>query len=243
MPSREIRRVAAIDYHPTPYDWVFAREEAARIDAFWDAALAEKPALFDGRVLVAHRVSLHPGEGGRLSAEAFETGYKPFLAWREFGFPGAPVSNLFAMGALRSADGAYMLGRMGAGTTSAGKLYFPAGTPEPSDIRDGRVDLEGNILRELEEETGIAPGAVVFEPSWTLVFDDARLACMRGVRSALDAEAMVERFAAFRATQADPELDALVPVRSPDDLDAARMPEFMLMFLRDAFARGKRGAA
>ena len=143
------------------------------------------------------------------------------------------------MGALQSADGAFMLGAMGAGTTSAGRLYFPAGTPEPADVGpDGAVDLPGNILRELAEETGLAPPDVVLDEDWTLVFDGARVACMKRVRCRLDARAMLERFAAFRAGERDPELDALVPMRSPADFQAERMPDFMLTYLRHAFAAG-----
>ena len=231
-----IQRLAAIDYRCEPYDWVFAREAAAEIEAHWATVLAEKPALFDGRVLVAQRLAIEPSGGGILRAVGFETGYKPFLCWRDFGFPGAPVANLFPMGALQSADGAFMLGKMSAGTTSAGRLYFPAGTPEPADVRDGVVDLEGNILRELEEETGLTPADVELEAGWTLVVDGARVACMKRVRCGLDAETMLRRFAAFRAMQGDPELDALVPMRRPDDFQEDKMPAFMLSYLRYAFA-------
>ncbi len=239
IPSHGLRAVADIRYCCEPFDWVFAREEAQAIDAHWASVLAGKPALFDGRVLVAHRLALPSEECGCLEASGFETGYKPFLAWRDFGFPGLPVYNLFPMGALQSADGAFMLGVMGAGTTSARRLYFPAGTPDPSDMReDGTVDLAGNILRELGEETGLTGSDVDLDRGWTLVFDGARVACMKRLRCHLDAEAMLRRFAEFRSTQNDPELDALVPMRSAADFREDRMPTFMLTYLRHAFAGG-----
>jgi 8-oxo-dGTP pyrophosphatase MutT (NUDIX family) len=231
-----IRRVATIDYRFEPHDWAFARERAAEIDAHWLKAIAEKPGLFDGRVLVARNLSVEDRDGGVMRATAFETGYKPFLAWRDLGFPGEPVFNLFSMCALRSADGAFMLGRMAPGTASAGKLYFPAGTPEPSDIADGIVDLHANMMRELEEETGIAAAEIALEEGWTLVFDEARVACMRVGQANLSADALVARFARFRAGQDDPELDALVAIRSQADFDAARMPAFMLAYLDHVFS-------
>ncbi len=236
MSECTIQRVAAIDYRLGVYDWVFARDEAGRIDAHWDAVRREKPGLFDGRVLIANAFAIDPSAGGLLRATGFETNYKPFLGWRDFGFPGPPVYNLFAMGALRAADGAFMLGRMAANTASAGRLYFPAGTPEPSDARDGIVDLDGNMLRELAEETGLVASDVAPDEGWTLVLDGPRLACMRGLRSTLTANEMIARFETFRATESDPELDALVAVRSPRDFDESRMPAFMLAYLADAFA-------
>ena len=237
-PAEGVRPVARIDYRCEPYDWTFARAEAAAIDAHWAAVQAAKPALFDGRVLVAHRMAIEPDNGGVLRATGFETGYKPFLCWRDFGFPGEPLFNLFPMGALQSADGAFMLGAMSAGTTSAGRLYFPAGTPEPADVRaDGTVDLAGNILRELQEETGLTPAEVDLDPDWLLVFDGARVACMKRVRCRLDTAALLRRFTEFRAEEREPELDALVPMRSTEDFQSDRMPGFMQTFLRRAFAR------
>ena len=80
------------------------------------------------------------------------------------------------MAALRAADGAFLLGRMAKHTANAGKVYFPSGTPDPNDVRDGGiVDLDGSVRRELLEETGLIstdakPGG------WHAVLAGARVA-------------------------------------------------------------------
>lgn len=230
---KAIVEVAAIDCRVEPFHWAFARDEAAAIDAHWAKLRAQKPALFDGRVLLSHRLAV---EGETLVGACFETGYKSFISWRDLGFPGPRVVNCFAMPALRSADGAFMLGEMGPHTANAGMLYFPAGTPEPTDLdADGRVDYEGSILRELAEETGLAADEVALDPAWTLVFAPRpAVACMRVARSRLTAEALQARLAAHNASLAAPELTRLVAVRTTGDLDPGTMPDFMLSYLAHA---------
>ena len=185
--SGHTARVAAIDCPVESFDWTFPRDEASRIDAHWASLAAAKPGLYDGRVLLSHRLAI---EGERLVGACFETGYKSFISWRDLGYPGARVINCFAMAALRAADGAFMVAEMSASTANAGRLYFPAGTPEPADVgSDGRVDYQGSILRELEEETGLAPHEVELDSHWTIVFSRRpAVACMRVARSELSAE-------------------------------------------------------
>ncbi len=111
--------------------------------------------MWNGRVLLGRNPVF---SGDRFSAAYFETDFASFLAWRDWGFPDAAVFNGFGMGALRCADGAFVLGEMGPHTANAGRIYFPSGTPDLDDIRDGMVDISGSVTRELEEETGLAPG-------------------------------------------------------------------------------------
>jgi 8-oxo-dGTP pyrophosphatase MutT (NUDIX family) len=173
-------------------------------------------------------------DGGEpvLTGFAFETGYKGFIARRDFGAPGPKVLNCFAMAALRSADGAFMLGRMGQHTASAGQLYFAAGTPDRDDILDGQVDFEGSALRELAEETGIAAHEVTLASHWTLVRHGAMIACMRPAQSALSSAELMAKCAAFIAKDPEPELDGLVPMFSMADTIGTRIPAFMLDYLR-----------
>jgi len=225
---RQVREVACL-YEPMP--WAFAQENRARIDAHWQELLACKPALFNGKVLILHRWSI---EDERFTGAYLMTDYKDFMAWRDFGFPDRQKWNCFAMAALQSADGAYLLGEMAAHTANAGAIYFAAGTPDPSDLKGDAVDLEGSVLRELEEETGVSPADVCLPDDWTVVFHGQRIALMRRVLSALPATALAQRIESFLASEAVPELARMHVVRQEDDLIEDRMPLFQRAFLERA---------
>lgn len=222
------------------FDWVWARENAAGIAAHWERRRAAQPKLFNGRVLMVAGVRFV--EDG-LDLGLFETDYASLLAHIDWGFPDPNVRNGFAMGALRGRDGAFVLGVMGAHTANAGRLYFPAGTPDLSDVRpDGTVDLEGSILREIAEETGLAIDPSCLAPGWTLVRHAGRAALMRGVRLDRDAEDVRRDIAAFIAREGSrSELSQAVVLRSPDGIEAGRMPDFLPAYLRWAFAAGPEG--
>ena len=229
-----IVRLRAFEAGVEPYDWPFAQGRAADIEAHWRGLKARKPGLFDGRVLLQREGGLDTD--GVYRGRWFEAAYSAFLAWRDLGFPDPGVRNGFAMAALRAADGAFLLGRMAAGTESAGRAYFPCGTPDPSDVTpDGRLDLAGSALRELAEETGIAPQELIVGEGWTAVFEGARIACMRDVRLPLPAKEARALILERIAGQPEPELDDIVVVRSMDDVDPGRMPLFMRIFLAQAF--------
>ena len=118
-----------------------------------------------------------------LSGAYSEVDFASFVAWRDWDFPDKSVRNCFAMAALRSADGAFLLGEMGAHTATAGQIYFAAGTPDRNDLVGDTVDLERGVMRELAEETGLTLADVVPEPGWTAVLHGQRTALMKIVEA------------------------------------------------------------
>ena len=230
-----IEHVDALDCTFEPRAWPWALQERAAIDAHWGALTAINPHLFNGLVLIQHRTALVEEAGRRVLRGAYqETRYDAFITWRDLGFPDPTMRNCFPMAALLSADGCFMLGEMGAHTSNPGRIYFAAGTPEPRDVNEGRVDMAGVMLRELFEETGIAPAEVVPDPAWVLILLGARIACMRVVRSAMTAREIDARVADFLSRDALPELARLHAWRRAGDVDAARVPPFMQAFLDGA---------
>src|SRR5208337_4720308 len=236
--STRIVEVAELDFAFEPKRWSFAEAEADRIASHWAELRERKPALFNGRVLLLGRRELAscPGGGLRLAGAYFETDYANFVAWRDLGRLGDAIENCFSMAALRGADGAFLLGEMAPHTMNAGKTYFPAGTPDPADIFDGKVDLDASARRELLEETGIAADEAAIRPDWTVVFAPGRIACMKLMTLAVPADQAKARVEAFLASDPSPEFTRMHVVRSAEDIDEARTPTFVAAYLRAAFA-------
>ena len=226
--------IGAVDVRHAPdFVWDFARQRAVEIDAHWRGLVAARPQMFDGRVLLMRdaRVS-----GDRLEAKAFVTHFRNFQAWKDFGFADPDIVNIFAMAALRSQDGFWMMGRMGAHTSNAGQVYFPAGTPDLDDLRDGSVDLAGSVWRELAEETGLTKADCTARAGWRLVFGKGQIACMKILDCPAPASDVIPGVRNFLTRDADPELQDFVAVRDEAELGDAPAPDFIRSFLRAAVA-------
>ncbi len=227
MGNLVIHRVTTLDLTIENWVWPFARERRAEIDAHFALQLREKPAMWNGRVLLGRNPVF---EGERLSASYFETDFASFLAWRDWGFPDKTVFNGFGMGALRCTDGAFVLGVMGEHTSNAGRIYFASGTPDLDDIRDGTLDISGSVERELEEETGLAPTDYSSDALWHCVFTGPALAMIRILHVDMPGEALRARIVGNLALQPLPELSGIHLVHGADDLTDA-MPSFVTAFI------------
>jgi 8-oxo-dGTP pyrophosphatase MutT (NUDIX family) len=227
-----IRRVTTLDLKVEPFAWPFAKDRRAEIDAHFAERQREKPKLWNGRVLLARLPSF---EGQCFSARYFETDFASFLAWRDWGFCDGDVFNAFGMGALRASDGAFLLGVMGPHTANAGRIYFPAGTPDPADIAGDTFDMAGSVVREIEEETGLTAADYTTATHWDCLAVGASIAMIRRLDIALPADAARAKIEANIARQAHPELSAIHLVRSPHDL-TAQMPRFVTAFIEQQLA-------
>jgi len=212
-------------YEPAP--WPFAIERRGEIDVHFEKLRAEKPLIWNGEVLLLRRGEIADGV---LSGAYLKTDFASFISWRDWGFPDKTVRNCFPMAALRSSDGAFLLGVMGAHTATAGQIYFPAGTPDPSDIDGDRVDLERGVIRELIEETGLGAADIAAESGWFATPLGQRLALMKIVQAKESAARLRERIRAFLAAQGQPELSGIHVVRNTDDL-RPNMPPYVATFL------------
>jgi len=229
-----ISHIDRLDLSFAPKPWDFAIERRSEIDAFFARLRREKPAIWNGRVLMLHHQMV---TGGVLRGEYLETDYASFAAWRQWGRPAAKVHDCFSAAAILAADGAFLLGVMGPHTFNGGKIYFPCGTPDPKDIVGDKVDLELSVRRELHEETGLCVAEFASEPGWTMVADGQLIAQIKVLRSEESSAALRERILAHLAPEQHPELADIRIIRKHKDLDPA-MPRFVTAFLASRFGSG-----
>ena len=222
-----VHRVTSLDLRIESWSWPFAAARCAEISAHFAEKQREKPKMWNGRVLLGRNPVF---AGNRFTACYFETDFASFLAWRDWGFPDKDVFNGFGMGALRCADGAFVLGEMGEHTSNAGRIYFPSGTPDLDDVIDGMVDISGSVARELEEETGLMPGDYRSETDWHCIYTGRAVAMMRLLHVDMPGEALRAKIMGNLALQQSPELSAIHLVRGTRDLTAA-MPRFVTAFI------------
>jgi 8-oxo-dGTP pyrophosphatase MutT (NUDIX family) len=223
-----------LDVAYVPRRWTFADERRPEIDAYFAQLQRENPALWNGRVLLLRDFTILDGV---FRGDCFDADYASFISWQCWDFPDRSARDCFAMAAIQSADGAFLLGVMGAHTFNAGQIYFPCGTPDPNDIVVDRLDFEGSVRRELAEETGFDVSEFAAEPGWYTVLGGAVVGHMKVMRSCATATELRERALAHLASEERPELSDIRIVRGPADLDPA-MPPFVVSFLRHAWSRG-----
>jgi len=233
--SLEFHDLDAIDAVVEPFGWDFPIRYGPDIEDNWQKTAAGKTHIFNGTVLIQHRGMV---DGRVFRAGYSATDYKTFLGFLRLPVASSGMRNGFGMAALRAADGAFLLGEMGAGTANAGKIYFAAGTPDLNDVVDGKVDLAGSVIREMCEETGLAAEEVQVGQGWTCILAEKRAAFMRPVTIDLPADEvqalMRERMRALK----EDELSDIVILRPGDALiDDPRLPNFVSAYIRREFAR------
>lgn len=219
-----VERVAQCRLKVDATTWRYASEYAARIEAHWQRRIAQSPAMFNG---VIHLMHSQASKRETFSGLFLRSDFKSYLHWREAGFPEAGVRDGFGSALIRSAEGHFVLGRQRAGNINAGLAYLPGGFIDQRDVMtDGTIDLDGSIVRELAEETGLTAADVRIAPGTIMTYCGALVAMSREIVSPLSSEQLRGRILAHIAGDPQSELIDAVIVRSAADLgtDAAMHP-------------------
>lgn len=236
--ERRIAPVRALDLVLEPGGWPEAEPHRGEIEAHFAARRAANPALWNGALLLLRR---HALVDGVFSGAFRQTDFAAFLWWREvMEWRDLGLVNAFALAAIEGADGAFVLGVMGPKTAVPGQTYFPGGTPDLSDVADGgRVDLDGQAMRELAEETGLEPRDVARDEGFVALYDGPRIAFMRRLVFAETGEELAGRIRGFLAAEREPELEDVLVVREERDITPRVVP-FAAAYIRARWAAGRR---
>lgn len=226
-----VRPVRGFDMRVASEPWPFAEANRQKIEAYWADASAGNPHLFNGRVLVARHLAV---EDGLVRGTYVEIPFAALLYWRSLGFPReAEAYNGFGSAVVVSRDGAVLVAEMGPHTANGGRIYFPAGTPDPSDVSGDRLDIDASLVRELQEETGLGPDVARPSAQRWAVTDRPIVSCARRIDVDLLGDELEQRVTAFLASEENPELVAVRLVRSRADIDPAFMPAYVRALLME----------
>lgn len=181
--------------------------------------------LFNGLVFTLDL--LGEDEAGRVSkVEGRFVPYSWYVAAREDAVLSRTLrlSVMGVSGLLECSEGV-VVGIRGATQQERGSLELvPSGTLDDSCASNGRIDVRAHVLKELREEIGVAPGALIAEPlPFALIQDDASGVADLGLRMRTDMS-----IAAIQAAHESLEcreyesVAALEPVQIPDLLVSPR---------------------
>ena len=214
LPRNVILPVDAVDVRLDPSPHPFALDNAEAIVENWQRELAAKPALFDGTVVLLSQLAYRDN---RLVGRCHAVNYSTFMLWRKRR-ENSGAEHAYAHAILVAGDNALVAIRMGSHTVNAGRVYFAAGSFEPIDFRDGQVDVDFNMIREVREETGLDLSGAERGKRYHVLSTASGTVMFRRFHETAPADEIARRISAFVATETDPEIEGPVIIRHATDL-------------------------
>jgi 8-oxo-dGTP pyrophosphatase MutT (NUDIX family) len=214
----------AIDRMPWGYD----QANRAKIERHWKKAVQENPTLHNGDIFVLTKWRI---ADGALEGTVQPASFAGFLYWREQGFPETGARNCFGSSLLQSKEGHVLFGRMAPHTATSGLVYPVGGSLSTEDVREDRLEIESNIVRELEEETGLKPEDAIREEGYICVEEGPRISLAARFVFDCDSNALRQRIKAYLDLSDQPELDEVVVFRRRAFARHHRMPEYARMLI------------
>ena len=232
-PEDTIFAIDGVDIAVLPGPHPFHAEQSQAAADNWEREIAANPALFDGQMVFLRQLQLRDGV---LQAAAHMVPFSTFMWWRRQP-GGAGGIHLFGWAILISSDNAIIAIRMGAQTANPGQVYCAAGSLDAHDVIDGRCDLEGNMVREVREETGLDLAQARPVSGLHALHRDRRFTVFRFFRFERTAAALLADIAAHMQVDEEKEIDGAVAIRSADPGAHAYNP--MMLPILDLFFSGR----
>lgn len=228
FPDEKVTPISHVTISVSRNRWSYAADNAGKIARFWKKASEENPRLHDGQVFVLTRWQI---EGDRFEGEAEPTSFASFLYWRDQGYPEVGARNCFGSAVLRSQESHLLFGHMASHTSTSGLVYPVGGSFGIEDLRDGMLDVDLNISREMKEETGLDPADAVRVPGYLCVQEGPRISLAAIFKYDLSSADLRRRIIYFLDSTEDPELDDIVVFRRSAYVRHHRMPAYARMLV------------
>ena len=166
-----IHRVTQLDLKCGAWTWPFAVERRADIDAHFARQQAEKPKLWNGRVLLGPQSGL---QRRSLQRRLFRGGFCQLSGMARLGFSRqAACSTVSGWARCAATTARSCSARWPRIPRMPGGFIFPSGTPDLDDLRGDMVDIAGSVAREVEEETGLTAADYRADDQWDCVVSGA----------------------------------------------------------------------
>lgn len=124
-----------------------------KIDRHWQKLVANNSHLHNGEVFTVTSVQENDSV---TTIELAETDYAHYLYGHQVGGLGKNAVRIIHPATLLiSMDGKFIFGAMGDHTSLPGVIQCSGGGVDFDDIKDGVVDVQNNVARELAEELGL----------------------------------------------------------------------------------------
>ncbi|RCW86144.1 NUDIX hydrolase [Phyllobacterium bourgognense] len=207
---------AVIRIDSAPLEYGISNETA--IAAGWVSATAANPAIFNGPFFMADEAGV---ADDAFQARYHRTRFATMMHWKADARNVKPW-HIFAVGVIVSRDNKLIAGRMAASTSAAGRIYFPAGSFDEEDVSGDFIDIDANMHREVQEETGIKlSGAGRRDDQLFLVTASRSIALFRRHYFDMSGEALLEHIRGHIAAEVDSELDDITAISAAGEMGEA----------------------
>lgn len=130
-----------------------------KIDDYWEKICNENPHLRRGKTFCVKNVAL---SNDSITINLCESDYAHYMYTLNKGLPAKYACRVcFGVVLVETSDNKYIVGEMNDMTATPNRLQLPGGGIEEKDIQNSIVDLKSNVIRELEEETGVTKNQLV----------------------------------------------------------------------------------
>ncbi|UAC48059.1 hypothetical protein K6959_15970 [Bacillus aquiflavi] len=173
------KKKMTIDLDSTPLTLPLAIREKHQL--CWDEQKKQNSSLHNGVVFTITNMKRTPKE---LSVTVAKSDYKHYLYTINNKNCEYPCKVIYACAAVITKDRHLVIGRMNTQTSTPGRLQFPGGGIDETDLKGTILDLQGNMNKEIKEEIGInihSPSVRSFSPKflkhggahdfWVIIFE------------------------------------------------------------------------